>query len=213
MKQTPTVLVVNSDPDTRESVFALARSKGLQCRLFGSADQFFAEFDPAQAGCVVTDLRMNGYCGIELLEQLRHRGSMLPAIVISEFAGVETTVRAMKSGAVTVLPKPWKEGALWDAIQEALQRNEAIRERAAAREMLHRRFALLTDGERDVLELITVGTPNKIVAKRLDISVRAVEDRRRRIMKKLNVDSFAKLMEVVLEMRKDPAVQWPEARN
>ncbi|MGE3778041.1 MAG: response regulator transcription factor [Pirellulaceae bacterium] len=197
----PVVFVVDDDQDARDSICALVRSMGLPCQPYASADHFLQQFDPALPGCLVTDLRMRGTSGLELLQQLHARRSSLPAIVISAFAGVENTVRAMKLGAVMVLPKPYRDQELWESVQDALKRNQEIRENLANRDKLQQRFAALTEGERDVLELIVTGVPNKTVAKRLDISVRAVEDRRRRIMKKLNVDSFARLMEMVLTIR------------
>src|SRR5262245_27335679 len=123
MTQTPAVFVVEDDQDASDSICALVRSLGFPCHAYPSADQFLAEYDPQRAGCLVTDLRLGGTSGLELLKQLIQRGSTLPAIVISAFAGVETTVHAMKAGAVTVLPKPYRDQELGEAIQEAIHRN------------------------------------------------------------------------------------------
>ena len=151
--------------------------------------------------------------GLDLQQQLVSRGCTLPVVIISGGIDVRETVRAMKLGAVTVLQKPFANQELWAAIQKGLKQSAQYRVDRAHRNTLRNRINELSLGERNVLELISTGLPNKVVARRLRISVRTVEDRRRRIMKKLDVASFARLMELVVAARTSPPVSSHDSGN
>ncbi len=193
-----TVCVVEDNLDARDSICALVHSMGADVQPFASAEELLGNFDESRTGCLVTDLRMPGMSGLELLEQLRLNGHMLPVIVISSHADVPTAVRAMHAGAMTVFPKPYKDQELWDVIRMALERDARFRLDQAHHMATRNRLAQLTHAERQVLDRIAKGKPNKAVAWELDISLRTVEDRRRKIYKKLGVDSIAGMMEVVI---------------
>ena len=193
-----TVCIVAADHEERDSIYALVQSMGADVQPFASAEDFLGSFDESRTWCLVTALRMPGMSGLELLEQLRLNGHMLPVIIISGHADVPSTVRAMNAGASTVVLKPYKDQELWDVIRKALERDVSFRLDQAHRTATRHRLAQLTPDERQVLDRIAKGKPNKAVAWELDISLRTVEDRRRKIYKKLGVDSIAGMMEVVI---------------
>ena len=198
MNKKPTVFLVNDDSDDRASIADFCQSMGLAVEAFDSAEEFLSVHVPSRRGCVVTDLRLMGMSGIELQEHLNRMETALPVILISDCASVSIAVRALKAGAITCLEKACSEHELWLAIDDALQQNAARLEERQKREALKVALATLTDAERDVLELIAQGKLNKQVAGRLGLSLRTVEDRRRRVMKKLNSQSFADLMRIVV---------------
>jgi FixJ family two-component response regulator len=196
----PTVFVVDDDEEARDSVCALVKSMGGTSLAFASGDEFLTAYDPGRPGCLVTDLRMHGLSGLDLQLEVARRGWTVPVVLVSGYIGVQNTVQAMKHGAVDVLSKPYRDQDLWDAIQVAFRRDEQLRRELSHRDEIHRRFSQLTPEEQQVLDLIVLGQANKVVARRLDIGLRTVEDRRRRIMEKLNADSFASLMTMFAEM-------------
>lgn len=196
-----TVFVVDDDPDALDSVCTLVRTMGLAAAAFASAEEFLESYDPSRPGCLVADQRMTGISGLELQRELVRRGIDMPIIIVSGYVNVTHAVEAMKAGAVTVLRKPYQNQELAEAIQHALQRDVKIRVDKAHHGEILGRYRKLTPQERQVLDLVAVGHPNKTVARKLEVSLRAVEDRRSRIMRKLEVHSFAELMEVVLDIR------------
>ena len=201
MNVKPTVFVVDDDRDARDSVCALVRSMGASAEPFSSAEAFLTAFDETRAGCLVTDLRMLGMSGLDLLEKLTCAGHRLPVIIISGYVNVPSAVRAMREGAINVLRKPYEQQELWDTISMALNQDATIRLDQAHRKTILDGFRRLTSGEHQVLELVSKGKPNKFVARRLGVSVRTVEDRRNKIYTKLGVDSIAALVELVVEHR------------
>jgi FixJ family two-component response regulator len=197
----PVVYVVDDDPAARNSVAALIKSRGLAVETYPSAEEFLDRYDPFQRGCLIVDVRMTGMSGLDLQERLATKGVNLPVIVITGFADVPMAVRAMQTGAVTFLEKPCSEQEITRAIQTALDleaQNNELRQRRAEIEENYRR---ITQAERDVLERIVLGMPNKEVASELKLGLRTVEQRRARIMTKMNVDSLAELVRMVLFIR------------
>jgi FixJ family two-component response regulator len=199
MSLEPTVFVVDDDQDARDSVCALVRSMSVKAESFSSAEAFLNAYDQSRSGCLVTDFRMLGMSGIDLLVRLKQAGHRLPVIIISGYVNVSSAVRAMKKGATNVLTKPYEQQDLWDTISTALHQDETIRVDQALRKTITERFERLTNNESQVLDLVTKGTANKVIARRLDISVRTVEDRRKKIYGKLNVGSVAALVELVVD--------------
>jgi FixJ family two-component response regulator len=203
MQEEPTVFVVDDDEQARRSVCALVRSMGLKAEEFPSADDFLANYVPGQPGCLVTDVRLIGMSGIELQERLSELGILLPVVVITAYARTPLTVRAVKAGAVNVLEKPYVEDELWDAIRQALVEDAAKRVEHEHREQLRRRAEQLTATERQVMKMIVVGLPNKVIANRLDISLRTVENRRRGVFEKMQAQSVAELVRMSIEANLD----------
>ncbi len=196
-----TVFIVDDDEDARTSVKALVRTMGVRAVTFASAEEFLEQFDPNMPGCLVTDLRMLGMSGIELQEKLAGDGSQLPVIIITAHAETPITVRAVKSGAVTVLEKPCNDYELYDAIRDALAANARARRKTETQKLFQERFGSLSPQEKTVLDFMMEGVANKVIARRLDVSTRTVENRRQRIFEKTATHSLAELVRMVVEYR------------
>ncbi|HUT88113.1 MAG TPA: response regulator [Thermoguttaceae bacterium] len=196
-----TLFVVDDEPDARRGVAALASSMGIRCETFASGEELLARFNPAAAGCLLIDLRLNGMSGLELIERLSAKGSTLPVILISAYADVRTTVRAMNSGALTVIEKPYQADELADAIQAAVKADRHAREEQARRAEVRRRMSTLTPRERQTMELIMAGKPNKAISRELDFSQRTVDRVRAVVLQKIGVDSAVALARVVTDAR------------
>ena len=200
------VHVVDDDDQARKAVSALIRAAGTPVIGYASAEEFLIRYDGRRPACLVTDVRMLGMSGLELQEELRLRGIDLPVVVLTAFATTGATVRAMQNGALTLLEKPCDDDELWGAVRNALAID---REATATRESideLRRRRELLTAKEREVLACMAVGDPNKVIARKLGISVRTVEVHRRTVFQKMAADSLAELirMEIALEGGQSP---------
>lgn len=192
------VYIVDDDPDMRDSLRWLMKTVGIRAQTFASAAEFLRDFAPNGPGCVILDVRMPGTSGLDLFEELVARGEGMPVIFITAHADVPMAVRAMKSGAVEFVEKPFNRQTLLDKVQRAIKDDSERRGRMAARADLSRRFDRLTDKEREVLELIKDGRPNKEIASRLRITPRAVELRRSSLMRKLGVRSLIELLRLTV---------------
>ncbi len=189
-----TVFVVDDDDQARDSVCALIRSMGLSAESFPSAEAFLAACHDGLHGCLVTDLRMFGMSGIELQEELIKREITLPVIVITAYPRTSLTVRAMKHGAITLLEKPYADDDLWDAVREAIRIDETQREEKIRRQSVQRKLDSLSEKERDVMNLMVQGMANKVIASKLDVSIRTVEARRHDVFEKMEASSLAELV-------------------
>jgi RNA polymerase sigma factor (sigma-70 family) len=188
------VFVIDDDPNVGTSVCALAQSMGYEARAFTSAEAFLSSDAPNQRGVVVVDLRMPGMSGLELQDELHRRKSLLPVIVLSAYARTQTTVRAMKAGAVTVVDKPYHDDDLWDAIRAALEKEQEVWTQESRRQEFRQRLATLTPDERRVADLVLQGLPNKAIASALNVAIRTVEKRRHEVLAKMKVKSVAELV-------------------
>ena len=193
-----TVLVVDDDPDARQSLEFLIRSVGLNIRSYASATDFLNSPDIGSAGCLVLDLRMPGMSGLELQEKLNEMNVGIPIILLTAYAEVPIAVKAMKAGAVDVIQKPYSQQVLLDRIQQALAKDRANRKRVREVGDARGKLARLTQGERDVLDRLRVGKSNKEIASELGLTRRGIEARRANIMKKLQADSLADLLRMVM---------------
>ncbi len=193
------IFVVDDDQRARESVCALVTSMGLESKAFSSAEEFLEFYDDDKHGCLVTDIRMLGMSGLELQAQLAEMGSLLPVIVLTAYATTPLTVQAIQGGAITLLDKPYLEDDLWNAIRKALVQDASKRVEAEHRQEIRQRLECLTPSERQVLSYVVAGKPNKVIANRLDVSVRTVENRRSEIYSKLKADSVVDLVRMVIE--------------
>jgi FixJ family two-component response regulator len=192
--QHPRVYIVDDDPDMRDSLRWLMKTVGLHAETFSSATDFLRDFVSAGPGCVILDVRMPGISGLDLFEELVARGEGMPVIFITAFADVPMAVRAMKSGAVEFVEKPFNRQTLLDKVQRAIKEDCERRGRLVARQSVRQRFRRLTEKEQEVVDLIKEGLPNKEIANRLEITSRAVELRRSSLMRKLGVRSLAELL-------------------
>lgn len=202
----PVVYVVDDDEQCCRAAAELVRTIGHQVNKFESSREFLEELErmsPHQAGCVITDLRMPGGDGMEFLERISDRDLSLHVIVVTGFADTATTVRALRRGAVAVLDKPFRDDELWSFVQESLAKSEEAVLRRRHRYDLQERFRTLSPQDRQVLQLLMEGSKNRTMAKRLDVSLRTVENRRRRVFDVMRAESVAELARLVVEYEHD----------
>lgn len=198
-KRDPVVHIVDEDPDMRDSLTFLLRSVGLQVKVYSSAVEFLTLYLDNAPGCLLFDVRMPDVSGLELYERLVSEGVRVPVIFMTAYADVPMAVRALKSGAVEFLEKPFNRQDLIDRVQRVVAADAERWESGEHWEDVGRRLAELTPRERDVLELVMTGLPNKTIAARLDITERTVELRRASLLKKLQVQSTVKLVRILTE--------------
>jgi len=194
----PTVYIVDDDPDMRDSLRWLLKTVGLRSVTFSSAGEFLQRFSGEGPACLVLDVRMPGTSGLDLFEEMNARGLRMPVLFITAYADVPMAVRAMKSGAVEFLEKPFNGQVLLEKIQRAVE-DDAVRiSRESGLDEVRARLEKLTGKEREVLGMIHDGRPNKEIAARLEITPRAVEVRRASLMKKLGVSSLPELLRLTI---------------
>jgi len=197
----PTVYVVEDEPMVRGVVIAVLESAGLRTEVFGTARAFLDACRVGHPGCLVLDLRLPDMSGVDVLGELRRRRIGLPAVVITGYADVPTAAQVLKAGAVDVIEKPFEGGRLLAAVRAALAVDEELRRRSAEQADIETRLARLTKREREVLDLVVEGAPNKQIAVQLGIAQRTVEDHRAHIMRKMRAASLAELLRMVLSLR------------
>jgi two-component system, LuxR family, response regulator FixJ len=183
--------VVDDEEALRRSVGFLLKTSGFDVTPWASGTSFLKEIAPGTAGCVLMDVRMPEMDGLEVHRRMVERGIALPVIVLTGHGDVAMAVAAMKQGAVDFLEKPFEKAALLGAIEHAFERIENARAARVRAEEAELRIAALTDRERDVLDGLARGLPNKTIAHALDISPRTVEVHRAHLMTKLDVRSFS----------------------
>jgi FixJ family two-component response regulator len=189
-----TVIVVDDDPGLRDALESLLSSVGLEVRLYESAAEFRAASLPDGPCCVVLDVRLPGRSGLDLQsDMIRDKGAP-PIIFITGHGDIPMTVRAMKSGAVEFLPKPFRDQELLDAVYTALDRDRARRAEEAAAANLRARLTALSQREREVMDLVLAGRPNKQIAASLALSEITVKVHRGRMMRKMQARSVAELV-------------------
>jgi two-component system response regulator FixJ len=198
MTADPDVHVIDDDEAVRESIDFLLRSAGLSVRTYDSATSFLDVAPKIGAGCVITDVRMPGLTGIDLLRRLLEMQIGLPVIVITGHGDVPLAVEAMKCGAVDFLEKPFDDDVLLASVRAALNRSEESAAVEAERAEIRARIGALTQRERDVLEGLVAGHPNKIIAFKLEISPRTVEIYRANLMTKMKAGSLSELVRMTL---------------
>jgi len=190
----PVVFVVDDDASVRESLKELLESVGLRAEVFDSADAFLASRIPDVASCLVLDVRLPGRSGLEFQTELTKAGTPLPIIFITGHGDIPMSVRAMKSGAVEFLTKPFRDQDLLEAIRTAIERDRARREHESSIAALKMRFASLTAREKEVIGYVSAGFVNKQIAAEMGISEVTVKVHRRNIMQKMNARSLAELV-------------------
>ncbi|HEX6960338.1 MAG TPA: response regulator FixJ [Lacipirellula sp.] len=199
MSPKQTVYIVDDDQAVRDSLKALLTVKGYALETFESAEGFLAALSPDATGCAVLDIRMPGMSGLELQRELKRRSLPLPVIIITGHGDVPLAVSALKAGAVDFLEKPFDSDALLASIDEALRRGTAARSVPAFdKETVATRVAQLTPREREVMDLVVAGHPNKVIADRLGIAVRTVEIHRARVMDKTGARNLSELIRMAI---------------
>ena len=198
MSSSSLVHVIDDDDAVRESLEFLLRTAKIDVRTYDSATAFLNATSSGNIGCIVTDVRMPGMSGVDLLRELKSRGSTMPVIVITGHGDIQLAVEAMKVGAADFLEKPFDDEVLLASVSAALGRLEKDSQREAERADLNNRLATLSVREREVLEGLVAGKPNKIIAFDLGISPRTVEIYRAHVMTKMNAGSLSELVRMAL---------------
>jgi two-component system response regulator DctR len=194
-----TVFIVDDDASVREALAWLLRSRHLLSESYGGAEEFDAMLDggftPTHPSCLLLDVRMPGMSGLALFDKLAERGLLpsMPVIFLTGHADVPTAVDMVKRGAFDFCEKPFSDNALVDRIEQALERSAQMLAARRVHDELQGRLTELTDRERDVMQLVAKGLPNKLIADQLSISVRTVEVHRARVFDKMDVKSAVEL--------------------
>ena len=189
----PSVLIIDDDPEFRDSVARLLRTVGLHARQFSSVPDFLKADPPDGPTCLVLDVRMPGRSGLELQRELVAANRQVPIIFITAHADVTMTVQAMKGGAIEFLTKPFRDQDLLDAIEAGLARDRARRESEKALVALRQRFDTLSSREREIMVHVTAGRLNKQIANDMGIAESTVKVHRVNLMRKMNARALPEL--------------------
>jgi two-component system response regulator TtrR len=197
--QAPTAYVVDDDESIRTLWRWLMESNGIAVRTFATAEEFIESYRNGGAGCLVLDIKLPDMSGLELQEYLNGRDIEIPIVFVTGHGDVPAAVSALKGGAVDFIQKPFSHREVLAIIANAFQRDAELRDRRARQSRIAGRLATLTEREREVLQRVIEGKPNKIIASELDISVKTVEFHRAKVMEKTGVDSVAELVQVAMQ--------------
>jgi two-component system response regulator FixJ len=198
MKMADPILIVDDDADVRDSLRALLESAGFEVRDFDSAKAVLAEGAIAKGACLIADIRMPDMDGLTLQEELVNKRVGIPVIIVTGHGDVPLAVRAMRAGAVDFIEKPFDDELLLKSIERALKVGKESRSQASLVEAATARIGQLTERERQVLERLVAGQPNKVIAYELDISPRTVEIHRAHVMEKLQARSLSDVVRLAL---------------
>jgi len=190
----PVVFVVDDDPSMRATLSDVMRSVGLQVQTFASAREFMGSKLPDAPGCLVLDVRLPGQSGLDFQRTLAESGMELPVVFITGHGDVPMSVRAMKSGAVDFLIKPFRDQDLLDAVHAAIERDRARRQHVIGVADLEEHYRSLTERERDIMALVVVGRLNKQIAAELGLAEVTVKAHRSQIMHKMGAKSLPELV-------------------
>lgn len=194
----PRLFVIDDHQEARESLQALLSAHGYDVQIFADAETFFNHYPQHDHSCVITDLKMMGMDGLEVVRKIKLQQVVFPVIVVSAFATVAEAVQIMKAGADTLIQKPYSDIEILEAVEEALNRTPATVD-----DDLTKRFQTLTDEEMLVLEKVIAGQPTKAIAYSMGVSSRTVDRRRLSIFEKLEAKSLAELAMMYVEWSRD----------
>ncbi len=198
MTNEPTVIVVDDDEAFRDSLKALLESAKLSVAVYDSGQNFLNAYERGSGACLLLDIKLPDMNGLELQQKLISERIDLPVIIMTGYGDVSLAVKAMKAGAVDFIEKPVDRESLLESVNDALDFARQPRESQLASEDLLAKFELLTPREREVLEQLVIGRPNKVIAYELGISRRTVENHRARVMEKMEARGLSHLVRMAL---------------
>jgi len=194
----PTVFIVDDDEAICQSLRLVLEDIRLDVETYGSAQDFLDAYNPARSGCLVLDVRMSGMSGLDLQSELRQMGVDLPIIIITGHSDVPMAVQAMKAGAFDFIEKPFRDQVLLDSVQRAIDYNAQARRERTERTDVETKLSQLTQRERQIMDLLVTGKPNKVIAYELGINQKTVDFHRAHILEKMRVDSVVELVRFTL---------------
>jgi len=194
------VFIVDDDREVRDALQLLMESVGLKVDCFESSQQYLDQFDPEKPGCLVLDVRMPGMSGLDLQARLAEERLCPPIIIVTGHGDVPMAVRAVQSGAMDFIEKPFNDQVLLDSVHRAIERDAQQRGDVSRLAEIEARFAKLTPREREVLELVVAGRRNKLIAADLGVSQSTVEAHRAKVMEKMEADTLSELMRMMLSL-------------
>jgi FixJ family two-component response regulator len=201
MQSKPTVFVVDDDPDMRGALRYLIEGVGLDVVEFENGRAFLDGYDHRRPACLVLDMRMPGMGGLELQDELVAQDVDLPVIMLTGYGDVPSAVRALKSGVVDFIEKPFNNQDVLDKIQRSLEADAQRQQERERRDEIRGRIERLTAREREVMELVVSGKFNKEIAHELKISIKTVEIHRARVMEKTRTTNVAELLNLVKSVK------------
>ena len=204
MPDEQTVYVVDGDEAVRDSLAALLEYGGLTVQAYGSGQEFLDAQPERVEGCLLLDVQMPDMDGLQVLEKLESTGILGPVIMITGHGEVQIAVKVMKTGAMDFVEKPFAGDAILDSVRGALELDERDRRKTETLEEARTGLTRLTAREKDVLEQLVVGQPNKVIAYELGISARTVEIHRARVMEKMGARNLSYLIRMALALGIDP---------
>src|ERR1700751_714639 len=207
----PMVFVVDDDALVRAAIQGMLKSVGLRSETFGTPQEFLRSKRADGPSCLILDVRLPGVSGLDFQRELAEAGVQIPIIFITGHGDIPMSVKAMKSGAVEFLTKPFRNQDLLDAIHQALERDRLTRQHRNELYELRRRYESLTARERQVMELVISGKMNKEIAYELGTSQVTVKIQRRQVMRKMKADSVAELVGLAAKLDMGPAKSNPSS--